>query len=185
IVKDYFSAFENGYKEASSEQVTPSQVAQRDFLQHRLTSSKEAGDETTAKYVENRWRVLSDCFEVFSFQQQGLESIKSDQRDMFLIEVSAKYILRITDHTIVSVFPHLVPNQQLVKKLVGKAIMVPAQINVSVEKSSRRISQIDEKMDFAAGLAELLPDSTELSVAISGAFLTQDGVDFNRAAARA
>ncbi|OWY90687.1 hypothetical protein PHMEG_00041072, partial [Phytophthora megakarya] len=181
IVKAYFSAFENGYQQASIPQVTPSEVAQRDFLQHRFASSKAIDGETTAKYVEKRWRLLSDCFEVFGFQQKGTARIERDNSDVLLIQVSAKYILRITVHTIESVFPHILSNQPCIKMLVEKTIMVPSRITFSMKKSTRRIVRMDEKMDFAVALGELLPDSSALSFVISEAFLSRDGIDFNRA----
>ncbi|POM72041.1 Hypothetical protein PHPALM_11304 [Phytophthora palmivora] len=181
IVKEYFSVFENGYQGAKTDKQTPSEVAQRDFLLHRFASAKQVEEETTAKYVERRWRALSECFEVFGFQQKGVASIERGSSNMLLIEASARYILRITFRTIESVFPHLVSNKPLLNTLVGKVIKVPSQIVFSVKVSTRRISRINEKMEFASAVAELLPDSVELSYVISGALLTHDGVDFDRA----
>jgi hypothetical protein len=180
IVEDYFFAFASGYQEDA---VLPSEVSQRNFLLQRFASQMQAGVETTVNRVKQRWRALSECFEVLSFQQKGVTQTECDSGcNVCLVESSAAYVLRITFYTIQSVFPHLVSNMPLLDILVGKVIVVPSQISFSVEKSTGRISRVKEKMDFAAAIAELLPDRQDLAYVVSQAFLTDDGVDWGKLA---
>jgi hypothetical protein len=183
IVDDYVAAFERGYQNASSTEgvLTPAEVAQRDFLLHRLSSSTEMGVGATVEHVEDRWYALSECFEVLGFQQKGLARIEGDNTsNIRLVQAAARYILRINSYTIQSVFPHLLSNMPLLDALVEKSIMVPSKLCFSLEKTTGRISKIDEEMDFASAIAELLPDPRDLPLVMSQALLARDGVDFRR-----
>ncbi|GMF29068.1 unnamed protein product [Phytophthora lilii] len=175
IVEDYFFAFVNGYKEDA---VLPSEVSQHEFLLQRFASQMHAGVTTTINCVRERWRALSECFEILSFKQKGVTQTVCDRDcNTCLVESSAAYNLRITFYTIQSVFPHLVSNMPLLDLLVDKAIVVPSQICFSVDKNTGRISRVNEQMEFAAAIAELLPDPSDLSFVVSQALLTRDGVD--------
>ncbi|GMF29065.1 unnamed protein product [Phytophthora lilii] len=184
IVEDYFSAFSSGFQDSGRDiSITPSEASQRDFLNHRfaLQGGSEADRPTTVEYVKERWRDLSKCFEVLGFQQKGVARTEfNNSNTLCLIDVTATYILRITFYTIRSVFPHLLANLPLLDVLVGKVIMVPSQIFFSVEKSTGRISLLEENMDFAAAFAELVPDHQELDFVVSQSLLARDGVDCRR-----
>jgi hypothetical protein len=93
-----------------------------------------------------------------------------------VVESEARYVLRITLFTIQSVFPHLVGNKPLLDAIVGKVIVVPSHVFFSIEKNTGYISRIEEHMDFAVALAEILPDEDELSFVLSQARLTETGV---------
>ncbi|KAG7390655.1 WD repeat-containing protein 60 [Phytophthora pseudosyringae] len=178
IVDGYFYAFAEGYQEDVQ---LPSEVSQLEFLLQRFASQMQAGVETPVNCVKKRWRVLSECFEVLSFQQKGVAQTECDKNcNLCLVKSSAGYILRITVYTIQSVFPHLVSNMPLLDILVGKVIVVPSQISFTVEKNTGRISRVSESMDFAAAIAELLPDRQDLSLVVSQALLVRDGVDCGR-----
>ncbi|GMF18854.1 unnamed protein product [Phytophthora fragariaefolia] len=179
LVDDYFSAFAKGYQYDG----TPSEEAQADFLMQRLDSQARIGVEgiPLAKYVEDRWRELTEHFEFIGFQQKGVMRAECDSRnDMNLIDVTARYILRLTFHSIRSVFPHVLSNLPLLDLLVGKVIMVSSELQLWVDKSTCRIFNIDEVMDFTSAVAELLPDQQDLSLVVSEALLTRDGVDYTR-----
>ncbi|KAG6586797.1 uncharacterized protein IUM83_16678 [Phytophthora cinnamomi] len=163
--------------------MTPSEVSQRDFLVQRFASQPGHGAEevTIAKYTENRWRALSESFEVLGFQQKGLARTECDSRSsVCLVDVAARYILRVTFPTIRAVFPHLLSNLPLLDALVDKVIMVPSEVFLSIGRATGHISQIEEEMDFATALAELLPDPEDLSFVVSQALLSRDGVTCSR-----
>ncbi|KAE8901100.1 hypothetical protein PF003_g15289 [Phytophthora fragariae] len=184
IVDDYFSAFANGYQRPGRDgAVTPSEVSQRDFLMQRFASPQISGAKgvTSVKCVEDRWRALSECFEMLGFQQKCVARTEGDSRSrVCLIDVTARYILRLTFPTIRTVFPHLLSNLPLLDALVDKVIMVPSELLFSVDRSSGHITHIEEEMDFTSALADLLPDGQELSFVLSQALLTRDGVHCNR-----
>ncbi|RLN94347.1 hypothetical protein BBJ28_00017821 [Nothophytophthora sp. Chile5] len=182
IVRDYYLAFATGYQVPGNDSFSAtSQVSQRDFLLHQFVPDVGRGAQTSAKYVEDRWRALSECFEVLQFRQKGVSRVEHKcQEDICTIHSTAEYILRITPHTIQSVFPHLAFCLPLLDVLVGKVIKVPSQLTFEVESDTGLMSRIVERMDFVAAMAEILPDRQELSFVMSDALLALDGVAWCR-----
>lgn len=167
IVEEYFSAFAHGYQS--------SEVSQQELLLHRFSTTSDVGTK-----VKARWETLSECFEVLDFQQKGATRFNGGHRSTCVVNVAARYILRISFHTIQTVFPHLLSESELLDILLGKVIVVPSQISLFVEKSTGRVSQIEEHMDFFATFAELLPTREDIAFVMSRALLSQDGVDLSR-----
>ncbi|RLN93395.1 hypothetical protein BBJ28_00014934 [Nothophytophthora sp. Chile5] len=178
LVRDYYLAFAIGYQSPSNDTFSaPSEVSQHDFLLHQFVSDMGPEAQTSGKCVEDRWRALSECFEVLRFRQKGVSRVEyENQEDLCMIRSSAEYILRIIPHTIQYVFPHLTSSLPLLDVLVGKAIKVPSQLTFEVESDTGLISRIVERMDFVAAMAEILPDRQDLSFVMSEALLTLDGV---------
>ncbi|KAG7396374.1 WD repeat-containing protein 60 [Phytophthora boehmeriae] len=174
IVADYFAAFAHGYEKESDENVAPSMDSfQHDFLLHRFTQ----GPGKTADRVKERWQTLSECFEVLSFQQKGEPYLECDDcNSKCHVESVARYTLRIAPYTLQSVFPHVATDSPVFDELLRKVIVVPSTIIFSIEKSSGRIAQVTDQMDFAAALAKLLPLQDELSFVLAKAHLTKGGV---------
>ncbi|RLN93393.1 hypothetical protein BBJ28_00014932 [Nothophytophthora sp. Chile5] len=176
IVEDYYLAFANGYQTAAS----ALEVSQRDFLTLRFARETDSTRQSPSRYVEERWRTLSQCFEVLGFQQKIAIPIEYETHgDMCMIRSSAEYFLRITFETIQSVFPHLVSHIPLLDVLVEKVITVPSQLTFTIERDTGRIYRIGESMDLMTPIAELLPDRQDLPVVMSQARLTKDGVAYH------
>ncbi|RLN94346.1 hypothetical protein BBJ28_00017822, partial [Nothophytophthora sp. Chile5] len=77
IVRDYYLAFATGYQVLGNDSFSAtSQVSQRDFLLHQFVPDMGRGAQTSAKYVEDRWRALSECFEVLQFRQKGVSRVE-------------------------------------------------------------------------------------------------------------
>jgi hypothetical protein len=174
IVDDYFAVFANGYED---HRAASAQVSMRKFFLQRLSPLHQIGMNATPSYHVERWRTLGESFDVLCFHKVGDVRIECDNsRNTCVATSSARYVFRITSFTIHSVFPHLAPNVMLCNHLVGKVIEVPSQLTFHVERSSGRIFRLQEEMNFAAGLIELLPDRQELSIVLSEALLVHDGV---------
>ncbi|RLN83914.1 hypothetical protein BBJ28_00010092 [Nothophytophthora sp. Chile5] len=172
VVGDYYLAFATGYRAYNVQDLDgASRASQQDFLSHMFVS------ETSGKYVEKRWKALSEGFRVLSFQQMGVTPVEyQSQEELCVVRSTARYLLQITSHTIRSVFPHLLTSESpLVDVLVGRRLAVSSLLTFSIESDVGRISRIEERMDFVSALAELLPNPQDLSVVTSRARLTPDG----------
>ncbi|RLN71559.1 hypothetical protein BBJ28_00020809, partial [Nothophytophthora sp. Chile5] len=181
IVEDYYLAFANGYQTASDDSVASGlEVSQHDFLTLRFARGMDSTSQSPSRYVEERWRTLSQCFEVLGFQEKIAIPIEYESHgEMCMIRSSAEYFLRITFETIQSVFPHLISHIPLLDALVEKVITVPSQLTFAIERDTGRIYRIGESMDFMTPIAELLPDRQDLPVVMSQARLTRDGVAYH------
>ncbi|GMF27801.1 unnamed protein product [Phytophthora fragariaefolia] len=172
IVDEYFAAFASGYGNN-----TPSEVLQRDFLQHRFASHQQVGAKSEVDHVKWRWRALEKCFELQRFRQDSKPRFFFDDRSSLCrVEVAARYTLGITFTTIEYVFPHLASNTPLLDAIVEKVIEVPSQISFTIEKKTGCISSISEKMDFSAGMRDIFPELQDLLIVLSEALLVNDGV---------
>ncbi|KAE8989844.1 hypothetical protein PR003_g21568 [Phytophthora rubi] len=179
-VGDYYLAFRNGFQTEDSEEATKLSIAfQRDFLLHRFVSWTACANCTSAEYVEKRWRSLSKCFSVLDFHQKSVVSVEIHQHvGTCMISSSARYTLRLTPGTLLSVFPHIEDDSQLYGALVGEIVTVPSQIYFSVGIETGRIYRLEEQMDFAVGMANIIASRQELDLVLLGANLTPAGVSF-------
>ncbi|KAE8900911.1 hypothetical protein PF010_g22859 [Phytophthora fragariae] len=179
-VGDYYLAFRNGFQTEDSEEATKLSIAfQRDFLLHRFVSRAACANYTSAEYVEKRWRSLSKCFSVLDFHQKSVFSVEIHQHvRTCMISSSARYTLCLTPGTLLSVFPHIEDHSQLYGALVGEIVTVPSQIYFSVGIETGRIYRLEEQMDFAVGMANIIASRQELDLVLLGANLTPAGVSF-------
>ncbi|GMF29073.1 unnamed protein product [Phytophthora lilii] len=179
VVDDYFLAFVNGY--LADDNVELAAVFQRDFLQHRFAlktvQGGQGGNYKISEYTAERWRSLSSSFSVMGFQQTSVESVEVHHHlGLCAISSSARYMLRVTPATMLSVFPHVMPHAQLSGTIVGKVLDVPSRIYFSVEVVSGRICLIEERMEFLVAMTSILPSKHELEFVMSGAKLVLGGV---------
>ncbi|KAE9285595.1 hypothetical protein PF008_g26878 [Phytophthora fragariae] len=173
IVEEYYLAFANGHLADGS----APHALQRHFLLHRFVSNTMYANVTTSKTVEDRWMSLSECFVVLGFHQKAVASVEYHRHvETCVITSSARYTLRITPATIVSVFPHLLACPQLCDALVGEVLAVPSQICFAVEINTGRIGRIEERMDFATAMSTIVANRQELQFVLSQAKLVLDGV---------
>ncbi|EGZ22633.1 hypothetical protein PHYSODRAFT_330393 [Phytophthora sojae] len=175
VVENYYVAFANGYLADNSTRC----ALQRDFLLHRFVQPTAHGNMTTSKNIEDRWRSLSECFAVLGFHQKAMASVEYHQHvGVCAISSSARYTLRITPATVVSVFPHLLAYPQLCDALVGEVLAVPSQICFAIEVDSGRICRIEERVDFATAVSKIVPNRQELQFMLSKAKLALDDVSY-------
>ncbi|RLN70310.1 hypothetical protein BBJ28_00015406 [Nothophytophthora sp. Chile5] len=172
VVGDYYLAFATGYQAYEIQDLDgASRVSQQNFLSHMFVS------ESSGKNVEKRWKALSEGFQVLAFQQMDDTPVEYQSRgELCIIRSTARYLLQITSRTIRLVFPHLFTSESpLVDDLVGRRLAVSSLLTFSIECDAGRISHIEERMDFASALVELLANPQDLGFVMSRARLTLDG----------
>ncbi|GMF13985.1 unnamed protein product [Phytophthora lilii] len=169
IVNDYYLVCENGFQRPRNQE--------RDFLSQIFVPFRAADTRPSGKYVLARWRALCECFDVMEFRKKNsLPPEYSDQEDMCMIRSLASYTLRITSHTLESIFPHVLSNQVLVTKLAGSVINVSSQLDFLIETDTGMISHVVERMNFVESMSELLQNRKDVSIVLSRAQLSLDGV---------
>jgi hypothetical protein len=147
-----------------------------DFLSQLFVPDEGGAIRTSSRYVLERWRVLRERFGVLGFRQEISQPVEyDDQEDTCTIRSTASYTLRLTPHTIRSVFPHVLAYKPLAATLVGSILVVPSELVFSIEMESGRISRVIERMDFIEPLAELLQSNEDVSFVMSQALLSLDG----------
>ncbi|KAE8993575.1 hypothetical protein PF010_g17271 [Phytophthora fragariae] len=172
IVDDYYLVFENGYRSTDNQE-----HVQADFISQIFVPSGMEDPHKGGKYVQTRWRVLCECFDVLEFKQTSVSSIEyNDQEDMCVIRSRASYTLQLTLRSLELVFPHVLSNRSLVIALAGSLIVVPSQLMFTIETETGLVAHVEERMDFVGAIAALLQNREAVSFVMSQAQLSLDGV---------
>jgi hypothetical protein len=177
IVSDYYFVFAKGYQRGSKTNERVSADSQDAFINQAFVPERSQDLQAAGGYVKERWQALSRSFDVLGFQQTSTLPVQYvDPDDMCVVRSTADYTLRITLHTLESVFPHVLPYRPLVDTLLGSVLVVPSELAFSVETDTGRIERVAERMDFVAPMAALLPTREDLSFVMARALLSLDGV---------
>jgi hypothetical protein len=173
VVEEYYAVFRHGYQLQDDTATAP----QRNFLLNRFVPSTGYGHRSSAECAAERWRNLSECFDVLGFHQKSVVSVEYHRHvGTCVISSSSRYTLRVTPDTMLSVFPHIPAHSQLHAALQGEVLVVPSQIYFSIDVNSGRICHMEERMDFVAAMAKLAANGQELQFVLSQAKLVLDGV---------
>ncbi|GMF13984.1 unnamed protein product [Phytophthora lilii] len=178
VVNDYFLVFAKGYRQHGNQK--HERVAgynQDDFISQVFVPERAADPQTGSQNVLGRWQALCESFDVLDFQPTSALPVDYyGQEGMCTIRSTASYALRITPRSIEWVFPHILADRILVTALVGKVLVVPSQLQFTIEMDSGRIYCLVERMDFIEPMAMLLQNQDDLSFVMSQALLSPDGV---------
>ncbi|KAG6614356.1 uncharacterized protein IUM83_14495 [Phytophthora cinnamomi] len=177
VVDDYFFVFAKGYRLRNGDELERvSGQTQDDFIAQVFVPERAGDPLAGGRYVQRRWRALSECFDVLEFQQKSTLPVEyNDKEYTSAILSTARYVLRITPHTIESVFPHILSDRLLASALVGNVIVVASKLVFTFEITGR-ISRVVERMGFVEPMATLLQNREDLSFVMSQALLCLDGV---------
>ncbi|KAE9314487.1 hypothetical protein PF008_g19474 [Phytophthora fragariae] len=178
VVDDYYDVFAKGYHVQGDRKLERvSGHTQDEFIAQFFVPEAAGGPQVGGRYVQRRWRALSECFDVLEFQQMSTLPVEyKDRESTCVIRSTASYALRITPYTIESVFPHVLSDRLLVAALVGNVLEVTSKLVFTFKTDTGRIARIVERMGFVEPMAALLPNREDLSFVLSQALLCLDGV---------
>lgn len=172
---DYYYVFAKGYRLQVAHKLQ--RTTQDDFLAKAFVPERAGDPQSGGRYVQRRWRALSECFDVLEFRQNSTLPVEFNDDDCTcVVRSTANYTLRITPYTIESVFPHVLSDRFLVSALVGNMLVVTSKLVFTFEADTGRIARVVERMGFLEPMTALLPNREDLSFVMSQSLLCLDGV---------
>ncbi|KAF1315696.1 hypothetical protein FI667_g15882, partial [Globisporangium splendens] len=160
IVRKYFQIFATG-SHSNADVIA-------DFLNQYFSLTVGYGSAVGRLVIEERWRSLCWCFDLISFRLISQKPVVYQSHlNEYHIRAKAEYALQITARTLELVFPHVIPESELMDALVGSVLVVDAHLIFALDRGTGLVSSIRERMDFRAALSAVVKDPADLAFVLS------------------
>ncbi|KAF1317759.1 hypothetical protein FI667_g14556, partial [Globisporangium splendens] len=163
VVRKYFQIFATGSHVQNADVIA-------EYLNRYYSMTVTYGSGVGRMIIEDRWRSLSWCFDLVAFRQLSQKPVVyQPQQNQYVIHAKARYTLGITARTLELVFPHVIPELELMDALVGSTLEVDTQVSFWLERGTGLVSSIREQMDFKTAMSAIVKDASELEFVLSRA----------------
>ncbi|GMF54844.1 unnamed protein product [Phytophthora fragariaefolia] len=143
-------------------------LATKNFLLANFADDMKSPDYTgLGKFIE-QWQLLSESHADLGCQVSRMEVNFLDQhhrdrdddvrRFVSVVKTYGATTLQISRTTIEQVFPHVLNDEELVQRLIGKTYNFSFTLIAYVDASTGRVFQIESKVDLTSALLNLLQD---------------------------
>lgn len=97
--------------------------------------------------------------------------VKAD--DSVVVHSKGRFLVEIKRETIMSVFPHVVNNERVLKRLVGQKAELPISLTFYFNMSDQ-ITKCDIDIDFATAFVALLHDPRDVAELLGRALIADN-----------
>lgn len=174
VAAEYFRLFRNGF---ASPKVFPpaSSGAMHRTSQHAFLQAVAAPDVMveTGCGVETllaEWKILTRFNKGIDLQLTSLECGRDN-----LIVASTRSVMHIDEDTLRIVFPHLLNDPRLGKKLLGKQLALHGRGSFGWDSSNNKLISIHYQVDMVTPLLKLLGNLDDVSRVFANANFTPEG----------
>ncbi|KAG9416550.1 hypothetical protein AC1031_000950 [Aphanomyces cochlioides] len=122
IVHHYFKMFANGLRKNL---VNPNQSLQLEFLSSIMVPDLVFLESIGIDKLSQQWQLYSTSFHSFQVECHGFKPISFSPN--IIISVDTTVHLRLSRQSFCLLFPHILHNEQLTQKMVGRVLSVPTQ----------------------------------------------------------
>ncbi|OQR96589.1 hypothetical protein THRCLA_07238 [Thraustotheca clavata] len=156
IAREYFTLFQHGFPDIVLERdsVAPDSPHQL-FLKSTFSPTFLFLDDNVnglALYLK-QWRRYCTYFSRFEMVCHNYQVVKNEDDEEF-IHCIGNLHLRLSRNTFTHVFPNVLSNEPLVQQLIGKELLVPFAIRLSLKNGQIQMFECDA--EFTLGLVNLI-----------------------------
>ncbi|CAI5718250.1 unnamed protein product [Peronospora destructor] len=179
VVNEYFSVFKYGVPVAEQDGV-------RNIPQGRLLSSRQAGFLNRLMHPNvvfggsygmhellNQWEKYSLYHVGLKYEVKSLQIMVADLN--YVVLASATLCVRFTRRTIEKIFPHLLWNEALVQRLIGKEFMYPV-CDTFYSGDDNKIHRLDTYVNFLATFVKVLGNIEDSMAMMESALIRQESM---------
>ena len=179
VVNEYFSLFKYGVPVAG-------QGGVRNVSHDRLLSSKQAGFLNGLMHPNvvfggsygmhellNQWKKYSLYHAGLKYEVKSLHIMAADLN--YVVLASATLCVRFTRRTIEKIFPHLLWNEALVQRLIGKEFIYPV-CDTFYFGDDNKIHRLDTYVDFVATFVKVLGNIEDSMAMMESALIRQESM---------
>ncbi|OQR89973.1 hypothetical protein THRCLA_09490 [Thraustotheca clavata] len=158
VAAEYFRIFRHSYQRA-----IPSQAQyQCDFMHSAMDPDILFMGQIGIKKVFEQWTLYHSLFHSFEMTCAGLDVLVVDGGT--IVRAPSQMDLRISRQTIEALYPHVLQNERIVQKLIGRILRMPVLIHFRYDETDRMV-ELDTSADMTTGLIEIL-ESIEDTVTV-------------------
>ncbi|CAK4649717.1 hypothetical protein LEN26_011181 [Aphanomyces euteiches] len=169
IANEYFRIFANGY---AIDPTSPMRKYQHEFLTSVMDQDLVFMDSTGIDKLFHQWGLYVKTFASVRMECVLRHVVALNPHAM--LEANAIMHLRISRETIQLLSPHLLCNEPLVQKLVGRVMKLMVVCQFTFDRNLK-IQQFNTIANPVAGLMEILHDVDETALIMSGLLISQTG----------
>ncbi|RQM18562.1 hypothetical protein DD237_001720 [Peronospora effusa] len=179
VVHEYFSLFKYGVPVAE-------QGGVMNISQDRLLSSSQAGFLNGLMHPNvvfggsygmhellNQWEKYSLYHAGLKYEVKSLQIMAADLN--YVVRASATLCVRFTRRTIEKIFPHLLWNEALVQRLIGKEFIYPVSDTFYFDDDNK-IHRLDTYVDFVATFVKVLGNIEDSMTMMESALIRQESM---------
>ncbi|KAF0692963.1 Aste57867_16009 [Aphanomyces stellatus] len=156
VAKEYFRLFLRGYARDASD---PMHVHQRDFLHSVMHDDLDFMNSVGIDKLFAQWALYNTIFPSINMEAEYCRVVTFAPEVM--LEAKAVMHLRISRATIEALFPHLIVNEPLVQRLVGRVMTLTVFCQFSFDETFRirRFNTIANPVEALLGILHSLEDT--------------------------
>lgn len=176
LVREYFTQFRHGVQVPPSRRnmalpdVEISTSQQSMFMQATMEPDVGFGEYRGIDTVMDQWQRYSQYHALLVFE---LESMRiTGPENAPIISATGWLRTRYSRKTIENVFPHVIGNEQLVQRLIGKEIVYPFR-NQFFFTQEGKVQRYDVEADFVEAMVNALGNTADAALLLGQALIQQ------------
>ncbi|RQM22772.1 hypothetical protein B5M09_001487 [Aphanomyces astaci] len=169
VANEYFRLFAQGYNKHS---LDPKNVYQRDFLCSVMQPDLEFMGALGLEKLFTQWGLYTTLFQ--SVMMTCDKSCVVMCEPNIMLEGNARMQLRISRGTIEALFPHLLHNERLVQKLIGRVMVLSVLCQFTFDEHLK-VQKFSTFANPVVALMDLLKSAEDTATAVSGCLLKENG----------
>ncbi|KAG7401441.1 hypothetical protein PHYBOEH_001433 [Phytophthora boehmeriae] len=175
VVSEYFSLFKYGVpvteNGAAVDFQLPRASSQTAFLERLMHPNLVFGQSYGVQELLTQWQKYSLYHTVLKYEVKTLQIMAADPNPVVM--APATLYVRFTRRTIENIFPHLLWNEDLVQRLIGREFAYPV-VNIFYFGDDNKIHRYDTYVDFVEAFVRSLGNIPETLEMLEGAIIRQE-----------
>ncbi|KAG3117412.1 hypothetical protein PI124_g15758 [Phytophthora idaei] len=180
VVNEYFSLFKYGVpvpKQGDVVNVPQDQLLlssrQAGFLNGLMHPNVVFGSSYGVRELLDQWQKYSLYHAGLKYEVKNLQIMAADPNPVVL--APATLYVRFTRRTIEKIFPHVLWNESLVQRLIGKQLEYPVE-NTFYFGDDNKIHRYDTYVDFVAAFVSVLGNVEDTMAMMESALIRQESM---------
>ncbi|CAK4657893.1 unnamed protein product [Aphanomyces euteiches] len=169
LICEYYRLFHIGLPKNEAD---PKRNLLCDFLSKSMTQDVAFMDEFGQDKLLRQWMMYSTSFLGFEMVLLSMEVVSFSPN--IVVHSDSTLNLRLSRSSVAMLFPHLLHNEPLVQRMIGRILILPVQQNF-VFNSDFAVVKYDTYVNLAVALANLLGSLTDAATAMSGVLIKETG----------
>ncbi|KAJ0404434.1 hypothetical protein ATCC90586_003068 [Pythium insidiosum] len=177
LVREYFAQFRYGVqlpptkRNMALSDVETSTTQQEAFMLATMDPELRFGEFKGIHVVMDQWERYSKFHAFLHFELLDVRIATTDASG-YVVETTAHLRTRYSRRTIENVFPHVVGNEELTQRLIGREIVYPCRNQFYFTREGR-VQRYDVEADFPEALLMALGNMQDVAVLLGEALIRQ------------